>query len=171
VRVVDADSARHAIALVTHQGEGNEIDRADCHFGIFVALLETLQKTKKLNPQFSPAYPAMTNPSIDTSIGYGAPEAHLIADPFAAKVAGLFDALYSLMLRMLGYTFSPGGDLQLKRALAQGAIVLMATVVKPLGAARGTHDAREQPGLAAVRTGGARPGRIDSATALVLEWN
>ena len=133
VRVVDVDSARQAIALVTHQGEGNQTDRADCHFGIFISLLEALQKAKKLNPQFTPAYPAMTNPSVDTSAGYGAPQAKPITDPFAIEVAGLFDGLYSLMLRMLGYTFSPGGDLQLKRALAQGAIVLMATVLKPLG--------------------------------------
>ena len=149
VRVTDVDSAREAIHRVTHQGEGNQQDRQDCHFGIFLALHKALVKEKKSNPNFAPAHPAIINPATDTSEAYGAPRASLIADPYAAKVAGLFDGLYSLMLRMLSYTFAPCGQMELRRTLAQGAIVLMATVIKPLGEALSALPAGSEPGRTA----------------------
>jgi hypothetical protein len=149
VRVTDVDSAREAIHRVTHQGEGNQQDREDCHFGIFMALHRALAKEKKANPKFAPAHPASINPATDTSQAYGAPRASLIADPYAAKVAGLFDGLYSLMLRMLSYTFAPCGQMELRRTLAQGAIVLMATVIKPLGEALTALPAGSEPGRTA----------------------
>ena len=135
VRVVDVDSAREAIQLVTHQGEGNQTDREDCHFGIFLKLQEELKQQTSRNPRFAPAHPAMTNPSTDTSEEYGAPNATPILRPYTKDAARLFDGLYSLMLRMLGYTFTPSGDPALRRAFGQGAIVMMATVLKPLGEA------------------------------------
>jgi len=135
VKVVDVESAQRAIQLITHQGEGNKTDREDCHFGIFIRLREALLLAKKHNPQFEPAHRAVSNPTTDASEGYGAPRGTLIANDYAREVATLFDALYSLMLRMLGYTFSPGGSAPLRRAFGQGAIILMATVLKPLGEA------------------------------------
>jgi Ferritin-like len=149
VRVTNVDSAREAIHRVTHQGEGNPQDREDCHFGIFMALHGALTKEKKANPEFAPANPATINPATDTSEAYGAPRASLIAHPYAAKVAGLFDGLYSLMLRMLSYTFAPCGQMELRRTLAQGAIVLMATVIKPLGEALTALPAGSEPGRTA----------------------
>ena len=127
------ESARRAIHLVTHQGEGNQTDRTDCHFGIFVELQKALLSEKQRNPKFEPAHPAMLNPTIDLSPEYGAPRASLIKNSFAADVARAFDGLYSLMLRMLGYTFTPGGDSDLRMAFGQSAIIMMATVLKPLG--------------------------------------
>jgi len=152
VKVVDVDSAREAIHLVTHQGEGNQTDRADCHFGIFLGLQEALAREKKSNPKFEPAYPAILNPATDTSVEYGAPHATLIRHPYAIEVAKVFDGLYSLMLRMLGYTFTPSGNVDLRRAFGQSALIMMATVLKPLGealaqlpAADGGHAATAGP--------------------------
>ena len=133
VRVVDLASAERAIDRVTHQGEGNRTDRADCHFGIFIALHRALRNERTRNPRFSPAYPAMTNPTTDAAEDYGAPRARLIRRDEAKRIAHLFDALYSLMLRMLGYTFTPGGNTAARCTFGQSAIVLMATVLKPLG--------------------------------------
>lgn len=133
VKVVDVESALQAIHLVTHQGEGNETDRADCHFGIFLELHKALAREKKHNPKFEPAHPTMLNPATDTSEEYGAPHASLIENPHTREVAQLFDGLYSLMLRMLGYTFTPCGTPELRRAFGQSAIIMMATVLKPLG--------------------------------------
>jgi ferritin-like protein len=133
VKVVDVESAKAAVHLVTHQGEGNAVDREDCHFGIFVRLLKDLKAEKQQNPEFAPAHAAMTNPATDISEEYGARHATLIQKAFARDVARLFDGLYSLMLRMLGYTFTPCGDSVFRRAFGQGAIVMMATVLKPLG--------------------------------------
>jgi len=133
VKVVDVESALQAIHLMTHQGEGNQTDRADCHFGIFLELQRALLSEKQRNPKFKAAHPAMLNPATDTSQEYGAPHASLIKNPFTADVARAFDRLYSLMLRMLGYTFTPGGDSDLRMAFGQSAIIMMATVLKPLG--------------------------------------
>jgi hypothetical protein len=149
VRVTDVDSAREAIHRVTHQGEGNQQDRDDCHFGIFLALRKALGQEKKENSRFAPAHPAMTNPATDTSEAYGAPRASLIENSYSAEVAGLFDGLYSLMLRMLSYTFAPCGQMDLRRILGQGAIILMATVIKPLGESLTTLPAGSKPGRTA----------------------
>jgi hypothetical protein len=146
IRVVDLDTARAAISLVTHQGEGNQTDRDDCHFGIFMKLRNALDQEKRRNPAFSPAYPSMTNPTTDTSQAYGAPDANLIGHPTTLEAAKLFDSLYSLMLRMLGYTFTPSGDPALRRAFGQGAIIMMATVLKPLGEALAQMPATHSPG-------------------------
>jgi hypothetical protein len=133
VKVVDVDSALKAIHLITHQGEGNQTDRADCHFGIFLELQKALVREKQRNTKFEPAHPAMLNPATDTSQEYGAPHASLISNAYTRDVARVFDALYSLMLRMLGYTFTSGGESGLRMAFGQSAIVMMATVLKPLG--------------------------------------
>lgn len=135
IRVVDTDSAHRAIHLVTHQGEGNQTDRADCHFGIFIALKKEFLLAKELNPEFSPAYPSIKNPTSDTSPQYGAPHATLIRNPQTKEIATVFDGLYSLMMRMLGYTFTQSGDLALRRVFGQTAIVMMVSVIKPLGEA------------------------------------
>ena len=145
VRVVDVDSALKAVHLVTHQGEGNETDRADCHFGIFLKLREDLEEEQRRNPQFAPAYPCIMNPAVNTPENYGAPHATQIENSYTRDVASLFDGLYSLMLRMLGYTFSPCGGAELRRAFGQSAIVMMATVLKPLGEALATLPATEEP--------------------------
>jgi hypothetical protein len=133
VRVTDLESAQRAIGLVTHQGEGSATDRADCHFGIFLGLRDALLREKQRNPHFEPAHRTISNPTTDVSEEYGAPHGTLIANAYSRDVAKAFDALYSLMLRMLGYTFSPGGSEPLRKAFGQGAIILMATVLKPLG--------------------------------------
>jgi len=145
VRVVDLDSARKAIHLITHQGEGNETDRADCHFGIFVKLRGDLLEQQKRNPEFSPAHPTILNPAVDTSEGYGAPHATRIENNHTRRVASLFDGLYSLMLRMLGYTFTPCGSSELRQMLGQSAIMLMATVLKPLGETLTSLPATDKP--------------------------
>jgi hypothetical protein len=146
VRVVDVDSAIDAIHRITHQGEGTEKDRDDCHFGIFLALRDALKRERRKNPQFAPAHPTLTNPAVDRSEAYGASRASFIEDAYSADVARLFDGLYSLMLRMLSYTFAPGGEFDLRRTLGQGAIILMATVIKPLGEALTALPAGPKPG-------------------------
>jgi Ferritin-like len=135
VKVTDVASARRAIRSITHQGEGNATDRIDCHFGIFMALRDALLRAKLVNPTFEPAHRTLPNPTTDASEDYGAPHGSLIGNAYSRDVAAAFDALYSLMLRMLGYTWSSGGSVDVRRAFGQGAIIVMATVLKPLGEA------------------------------------
>lgn len=135
VRVTDVASAHRAIVQITAQGEGLKVDRTDCHFGMFRTLQAQYEAALRANPRFSPAYPVMTNPTIDKSSAYGAPEANPITARNSVAAAQLFDSVYSLMLRMLGYAFTPCGDNGLRCGFGQSAIIAMATVLKPLGEA------------------------------------
>jgi hypothetical protein len=49
------------------------------------------------------------------------------------------------MLRMLGYTFTPCGNDELRQTFGQGAIVMMATVLKPLGETLAELPATDKP--------------------------
>jgi hypothetical protein len=134
VPVVDRDSAIRAIDEITHQGEGRPDDRPDSHFGAFVAMLKELLASAQQGSGFAPARPAMLNPAATLERGYGA-NANPIADPNARQVAALFDSVYSLMLRMLAWSFefdAAAGVEQLKH-FCTVAIDLMPRVLLPLG--------------------------------------
>ena len=76
----------------------------------------------------------MTNPAAGQERGYGA-QANVIDDDLARRVAGLFDSAYSLMLRMLAWSFefdSDGVEAQLKK-FCSVAIDFMPRVLLPLG--------------------------------------
>lgn len=134
VPVVDRASALSAIVEITEQGEGIKSDRNDCHFGAFVAILKELLDSRLRGTGFSPARSAMRNPSAGLEPGYGA-NANPIDDQLAVQVAGLFDSVYSLMLRMLAWSFefdAGGVEDQLKR-FCSVAIDFMPRVLLPLG--------------------------------------
>ena len=76
----------------------------------------------------------MSNPSAALERGYGA-NSNPIDDPLSAQVAALFDSAYSLMLRMLAWSFefdATGVEQQLK-SFCSTAIDLMPRVILPLG--------------------------------------
>lgn len=134
VPVVDRASAIRAIEEITEQGEGTKKDRDDSHYGAFVAMLNDLLDSQASGSGFSPARPAMRNPSALAETNYGA-SANPIEDKLAARVAALFDSSYSLMLRMLAWSFefdSAGNDQQLKE-FCTATIDLMPRVLLPLG--------------------------------------
>jgi hypothetical protein len=134
VPVFDRASAIKAIETITEQGEGTNHDRHDSHFGAFVAILKEVLDSAKQGSGFSPARPAMRNPSASLESSYGA-NSNPIDDALAAQVAGLFDSSYSLMLRMLSWSFefdSQGVDAQLKQ-FCTVTIDLMPRVLLPVG--------------------------------------
>ena len=134
VPVFDRASAIKAISEITEQGEGTARDRQDSHFGAFVAILKELLDSRARGSSFSPARPSMRNPSARLEPGYGA-DANPIDDPLAGQVAALFDSAYSLMLRMLAWSFefdSVGVEEQLKK-FCSVAIDIMPRVLLPLG--------------------------------------
>jgi hypothetical protein len=101
---------------------------------VFVTILKDLQASGARGSSFSPARPAITNPSAALERGYGA-NSNPIDDPLSAQVAALFDSAYSLMLRMLAWSFefdAAGVEPQLK-AFCSVAIDLMPRVILPLG--------------------------------------
>lgn len=134
IPVVDRASAIKAIEEITHQGEGTGSDREDSHFGAFVGMLKDLLDSGAQGSGFSPARPAMRNPSARLERGYGA-DSNPIDDPIAGQVALLFDSVYSLMLRMLAWSFefdSAGVEARLRK-FCSVAIDLMPRVLLPLG--------------------------------------
>jgi hypothetical protein len=134
VPVIDRASALKAIDTITHQGEGKIHDRDDSHFGAFVAILAELQDSKSHGANFAPARPALDNPSAGVSRGYGA-KPNPIEDALSLEVAALFDSAYSLMLRMLAWSFAvenTGIEPQVRR-FCDVAIDFMPRVILPLG--------------------------------------
>ena len=134
IPVVDRASAIKAIEEITEQGEGTNRDREDSHFGAFVAMMKELLDSRARGSGFSPARPAMRNPSAVLERGYGA-DSNPIDDSLSGQVAALFDSVYSLMLRMLAWSFefdSAGVEEQLKK-FCSVAIDLMPRVLLPMG--------------------------------------
>ena len=134
VPVFNRASAMKAIETITEQGEGTSHDRHDSHFGAFVAMLKELLEAARQGSGFSPARPAMSNPSAAVESAYGA-NAHAISNVVSAQVAALFDSVYSLMLRMLSWSFefdANGVEAQLKQ-FCSTTIDLMPRVLLPLG--------------------------------------
>ena len=134
VPVLDRTSALKAIDTITHQGEGTKHDRDDSHFGAFVAILAQMQDSNAHGANFAPARPALENPSAGVNRGYGA-KPNPIEDALSQQVAALFDSAYSLMLRMLAWSFeveNTGIEAQVKR-FCDVAIDLMPRVILPLG--------------------------------------
>jgi hypothetical protein len=134
VAVNDRASALKALEEITEQGEGRVHHRENSHFEAFVTILKDLQASGTQGSTFCPARPAMSNPSAALERGYGA-NSNPIDDPLTAQVAALFDSVYSLMLRMLAWSFefdAAGFEPQLK-AFCSAAIDLMPRVILPLG--------------------------------------
>jgi hypothetical protein len=134
VAVRDRASALRAIEEITEQGEGRKGHRENSHFVAFVTMLKELLESRATGSGFSPARPAMNNPSAGAGHGYAA-NPNPIGNPLAGRVAGLFDSVYSLMLRMLAWSFefdSVGAGAQLKK-FCSVAIDFMPRVLLPLG--------------------------------------
>ena len=134
VAVKDRASALRAIEEITEQGEGRKGHRENSHFVAFVTMLKELLESRATGSGFSPARPAMHNPSAGAEHGYAA-NPNPIGNPLAGHVAELFDSAYSLMLRMLSWSFefdSVGAEAQLKK-FCNVAIDFMPRVLLPLG--------------------------------------
>jgi hypothetical protein len=129
VCVVDRSSAIEAIRRVQHQGEGIKTDRDDSHFGIFYEMHVELQAILREDPSFDPAFPALDNPTTRARHG-----ANLVTDAATRDVIAIFNDLYVLAMRLLGWVFGPGApDHKLTKAFARAGIGMMPVILKPMG--------------------------------------
>lgn len=141
VKVRDTVTALQAIGQITSQGEGTQIDRVDCHYGIFLHILDDFRREQKVSGKsFQPVRPVMENPVAHSANGYGA-AAHPIRNSLTREVAKLFDDVYLLMLQSLAFGFTPAADSATSLLLCGAAIELMTTVLRPLGDAVSTLPA------------------------------
>ena len=156
VRVVDRESADAAITMIMEQGEGTKADHDDCHFGMFRKVLQDFEaettRSREAGELFAPVRRVAENPVPRERGGRPVPGTTLIEHPYTREVAEYFDDLYELMMRMLQFVFSSCTDCgPVLRQFARTAIVVMPTVIKPLGEAltllplRETGDLRAGP--------------------------
>ncbi len=121
-KVTNLDTARRAIEEIVIQGEGAPAHSETSHYAKFAAIKAELAHMKAARPDFEPARNVAANPTL------GEPHADLtpIADPTAAKVVDLGNAIYALMMRALAQVFSPAPlPAELRTGLAVGSTELM----------------------------------------------
>lgn len=146
VPLTSLDAARGAIARIVEMGEGARGDWTAAHYGRFLAVLEEYQALRAAEPGFEPAHPVA--PAAVRPADGVAPERY-ITDPVTAAVTDLFNVVYDLILQMVVrfFAFGEETDEQLA-ALANAAVSLMFTAVKPLGLLLATLPiGPEHPGL------------------------
>ena len=137
VSVTGPASARAAVEMITSQGEGTSRDDHNCHFGMFLGVLKEYQaELKSGGPAFSPVRQVADNP-ITWLRGYaGGQGSTLIVDTYTRDVADYFNDVYGLTLRMLQFVFSNSTEIsEVLKRFAKSAIVIMPTVLKPVGEA------------------------------------
>ncbi len=147
IAVRDLDSAVAAVEEIIEQGEGARGDWRDAHYGRFLGIWDEYHALRAADPSFEPArpvLPAYTRQPFDIPAPLP-----VIAEPATARIAELAGFGYEMVLQLLlrFFTHTDETDEQL-RILVDGAIDLMAGVVRPLGAA-----------LTRLPVGPAHPGR------------
>ena len=134
IAVTGLDSALAAVEEIIEQGEGARGDWRDAHYGRFLQMWEEYHAFRERDPSFDPARPVQA--------AYGRQPFDIptpmpiITDPLAHRVAELTSVAYELVLLLLTrfFTHTDETDEQLQ-TLTDGAIGLMADVVRPLGTA------------------------------------
>ncbi|MGW1077410.1 ferritin-like domain-containing protein [Streptomyces sp. NPDC002537] len=138
LEVDDLSSALFAVDLVTEQGEGGVMgpDRPpeESHFRTFLRIGEMLTTERTEGPYgrllpWSPAYPALRNPTLGTGDGTKT----TVTDPEAREVLRIFNRSYHLMLQLMAQHFGESPDGSLRRSkLMNASIDVMTGVMRPL---------------------------------------
>jgi len=124
--VICVKTALAAFDAIVVQGEGAPADSADSHYQKFLGIREEYRALKAKNPDFSPAFPAATNPVLRRP---PRPEGRVwLENPEAIAVVDLANASYGLMLRLLAYAYAipaPCAEKSLSTDLAIGLMQAM----------------------------------------------
>lgn len=180
VKVIDLESADKAIDTIMEQGEGNNNDQLDCHYGMFRKMDEEFDLLHKeaieARIDFEPSRNTIHNPITKYQRNVGPKGATLITDPFTSDVAVFFDNVYSLMLRILQYVFSSGAlSNRMQSILCDIAIQIMTRGLKPIGetltllpAGIGSDDKTAGPSFGLYRHI-SLPAQYDSAIVVIKE--
>jgi CDGSH-type Zn-finger protein/uncharacterized Fe-S cluster protein YjdI len=133
--VICVKTALAAFDAIVVQGEGAPADSADSHYQKFLGIRAEYRALKARNPDFSPAFPAATNPVLRRP---PRPEGRVwLENPDVIAAVDLANASYGLMLRLLAYAYAvpaPSAEKSLTTDLAIG--LMQATVPLAERAAR-----------------------------------
>ena len=132
IAVTNLESAGAAIERIVEDGEGARGAREDAHYGIFRRIQREYRALKQRSADFEAARPVLENPFARRPSD--ATEVNLLEDAATVRVADLCNGAYALMVQFLARFFAQQEetDDQL-RALVDGAITLMAGVIRPVG--------------------------------------
>jgi hypothetical protein len=134
IAVTDLASALAAVEEIIEQGEGARGEWRTAHYGRFLGIWDEYHALRERDPSFEPARPvlaAFTRQPYDIAAAQT-----VITDPATRHVAELAGLGYEMVLQLLlrFFTHTDETDEQL-RTLVDGAIGLMASVVRPLAVA------------------------------------
>jgi CDGSH-type Zn-finger protein/uncharacterized Fe-S cluster protein YjdI len=125
--VICVKTALAAFDAIVVQGEGAPRDSEDSHYQKFLSIREEHSALRARNPDFSPAFPAATNPVLRRP---PRPEGRVwLENPEVIKVVDLANASYGLMLRLLAYAYALPGPSSEKSLTSDMAIGLMQAMV------------------------------------------
>ena len=146
VAVTDPASAQQALDTILEQGEGARGHWEAAHFGQFVDILEEYRRMIAANPAFDPVRPVMF---AKVRRGEHDDSSPLITDRVTSQCTDLFNVSYEILVQLLERYFAHTEETDEQLAtLAQGAITLMGSVLRPLGELITTQPVGpEHPGL------------------------
>ena len=102
--VICAKTALAAFTAIVEQGEGAPLDAVGSHYQKFIAIRVEMAELRRANPEFTPAFPAATNPVQRTPMR---PSGRVwIEDEDAAATVDLANTAYALMMRLIAYTYA-----------------------------------------------------------------
>ncbi len=120
-------TAMEALDAIIRQGEGAPGHSAGSHFERFCAIRAEYQSLRAANPAFAPSHPAAVNPVLRRP---PRPEGRVwLETESASSTVDVANAAYSLMLRLLAYSYAvaaPHPDKTLAVDLATGLMRAMA---------------------------------------------
>jgi hypothetical protein len=130
--VTDLKTAHAAVDTIVEQGEGVRGEWRTAHFGRFLDVFEEFRALRLADTTFEPARPACAG-TVRPRAGSDVP---VIEDALTAQVADLFDVTNEILLLALTRFFADAGEAQTERkALADVAVGLMFSAIRPLGQA------------------------------------
>lgn len=131
-KVCDRKSALAVIDKIITEGEGAKEEGAPgSHFATIMSILIELTEQQAKDPNFVPARPVLSNPSIAST---ASPESAVTFE-FSRDALALFEQSYETMLLGLTRFFSfPQNDQSEMSALQQAVFFpMMTTIIRPLG--------------------------------------
>ncbi len=131
IKISNRQSALEAIHMITHQGEGNNENRINSHYGLFVAIEQEYKEILAQDSNFQPSRNTISNPITYLKGNYSSNQGEVIINDLTRRISDLFDDVYVLMLRSLQFSFSCPEPI--RKTVAVYAIHLMIRVIKPLG--------------------------------------
>ena len=128
-QIDDAKTAVSEIARIVSEGEGAPATSAECHFAWFIDIYRQLNDELALDPDFAPARPVVTNPSLHAASG-----ATSVTEPVSVALMELFDRSFTVVVALLSRFFMHTDENADESAALQRTAFfpMMTTVIRPL---------------------------------------